>query len=258
MKSILSIILTFMLLPYISLAAERSSERDTSEDTSKEKPQSQPKQPKEESEEPLDFSGTGRPGQQTAGESRGSCVDAVREPIGALLPVSHAGKTVASHPSFWLYFPESATGFSHIEFVIQNEAREDIWRSRFAPNFAAGYQKFSLPTSEPPLKTGQWYRWYAKIYCEDGRASAQYVQGWVERSPLTSQLHVELQDNAKGAHRVYGQHGIWYDAIDRLLSAYKNNPQSLSLASDWRNLVEAKGVELHCLPNVRGSYEAVK
>ena len=263
MRSILTVILSSLFLLCNSVSAEVETKEDevTSpkekpQTTKTEKPEEQDKT--EEQEESLDFSGTGRPGQQTAGESRSSCANKIQEPIKALLPVSHSGKTVTGHPRFWIYFPESANSFGQVEFTIQNEAREDIWRSRSPFNSPSGYRNFALPPTESPLKTGQWYRWYVKVYCESQVASAQYVQGWVKRVPLSSKLYVELEDHSHEPHLVYGEHGIWYDAMDLLLTSYQNNPQHLTLEKDWQDFIEAKGVELDQLPGIGGNYEAAK
>lgn len=202
----------------------------------------------------LDFSGTGRPGQQTAGESRGNCANT--SGFEALLPISKSGKTVQGHPSFWVYFPEAFPRQSQVEFVIQNEAREDIWRSRSSLDNQPGYKSFTLPATANPLEIGQWYRWYVKVYCNSQLASTQYVQGWVNRVAVSSQLHLELIDNPQCSHRIYGNHRIWYDAINRLLSIYRKDPPNLNLEQDWQNLVGAKGVNLDQLPSIGGHYEA--
>ncbi len=211
----------------------------------------------EEQEKPLDFSDTGRPGQHTAGDSRGNCSNLDGQ-VKAVVPTSHTGKTISSHPSFWVYFPYSSQRISYVEFVVQNEEREDIWRSQLRIDQDIGYKSFSLPKTAKPLETGQWYRWYVKVYCQSRTASAQYVQSWVKRIPLTSKLYLELQEKSEPSHKTYGSHGIWYDAVDRLLQEYQRRPSSLTLEQDWQNLIKAKGVELQALPNVEGSYEAVK
>ena len=215
------------------------------------------KKPPKKEEKPLDFSDTGRPGQQTAGESRGGCVN-LDSKLKALVPSSHAGKTVSGHPSFWVYLPFSDQQIERIEFILQNEAREDVWRSQLEADKGVGYKKFSLPKTASPLKVGQWYRWYVKIYCQSHTASTQYVQSWVQRMPLTSQLYLELQQQSQLAHKTLGHHGVWYDTVDRLIQEYQRNPGSLALEQDWQNLIKAKGVDLRTLPPVDASYEAIK
>jgi Domain of Unknown Function (DUF928) len=260
MRSILTVIITCSLLPWIPLMVKSTepppqgvnpvAQTEKSQPPVK-KTVNQPLKPPEEkpkASETLDFSATGRPGQQTAGESRGSCGNVI-EPIRAMLPESNSGKTVMGHPRFWVYFPSLGAETKDVEFVIQDEARQDVWRSRSPLTSTANYQSFDLPATEAPLSIGQWYRWYVKVYCQDQVASVQYVQGWIQRIPLTSELYLELQKNSpKTDHLTYGSHHIWYDAIDQLLSFYQNNPKNLALAQDWQNLIRAKGVKLEQLP----------
>lgn len=261
MRSILTIIVACSLLPLMPLAAQ-SNEQQQKQQPVKPIPTITKSNPpvKQEQEPDLDFSGTGRPGQQTAGESRGACANNL-QPIRAIIPASNTGQTVASHPQFWVYFPEEESSITAVEFVIQDEARKDIWRSQsLSPvqsksslNPFAGYQSFALPPTAKPLQIGQWYRWYVKVYCQDQVASEQYVQGWVKRVPLYSKLYLELQNQSpQQHHQIYSHHHLWYDATDRLLSSLQSNPGSLALEHDWQNLLRAKGVELEQLPSLAG------
>lgn len=257
MRSILATIIACLILPWVSTTARgNQQQQDIISPSASEKKNSKTTS-SQDSEESLDFSGTGRPGQQTAGESRSTCAN-TNNSLKAVLPVSHSGQTVAEHPNFWVYLPDTSSEVSHVEFILQNEAREDIWRSQVELDTNSGYQNFSVPKTEPPLEIGSWYRWYVKIYCDSQVASSQYVQGWVNRVPLTSRLYLELRRDSKQPHIIYGNHGIWYDAVDNLLRQYQRNTSNLNLEQDWQNLIKAKGVRLQHLPQVGASYEAVK
>lgn len=258
MRSILTTVIACLLLSPVSVAAHSVSEQqDRSKSSSEQQSSKTAKRDRNNDRgESLDFSEMGRPGQQTAGESRGSCANTGL--IEALLPISTSGKTVQEHPSFWVYFPDTFPPASQVEFIIQDEARKDVWRSRSKLDNKPGYKSFTLPETESPLEVGQWYRWYVKVYCDSQIASAQYVQGWVNRISLTSRLHLELQENEENSHLIYGDHVIWYDAINQLLSSYHNNPTNLALEQDWHNLLGAEGVSLDLLPSIGGSYKAVK
>ena len=115
-----------------------------------------------------------------------------------------------------------------------------------------------MPNTAPPLEIGQWYRWYVKVYCDSQLASAEYVQGWVRRIPLLSELYLELQQETVVSHQSYGERGIWYDAVDGLLSLYQREPGNMILERDWQELIRARGVELESLPEVGASYEATE
>lgn len=255
MRRILTIAIACMLSPCIAVSVQSTEQQGKKGKTAETLTRPQQPQPTEEEDETenLDFSSTGRPGQQTAGESRGACANVV-QPIRAVLPESNSGKTVFGHPRFWVHFPELFTKKAEVEFIIQDESRKDIWRSRSPLNSATGYQGFALPKTENPLEIGQWYRWYVKVYCEQQVASLQYVQGWVKRIPLSSKLYLKLQEHPpQNHHLVYGNHRIWYDATDQLLNLYHCNPQSVALEKDWQNLIRAKGVQLDHLPSLGGS-----
>jgi len=187
MRSILTTIIACLLLQPVSVTAQSLSEQQVSpvSDSEQQNSKTAKRNSNNNRQESLDFSGTGRPGQQTAGESRGNCANTGR--LEALLPVSKSGKTVLGHPSFWVYFSDTFPQGSQVEFILQNEAREDIWRSRSLLDTKPGYKKFALPETEKALEIGQWYRWYVKVYCDSQMASASYVQGWVNRIDLSSQ-----------------------------------------------------------------------
>ena len=258
MGSILILTAALLLFYTNSISAQPNNKPRSSSNSEPKKTQTEENDRQtNKDKKPLDFSDTGRPGQQTAGESRGDC-DNTNRSLKALIPVSHSGKTVSSHPSFWVYFQDENQHISHAEFILQNEAREDIWRSQSKSNLKTGYNSFSIPETEPPLEVGQWYRWYVKVYCKSQTASIQHIQGWINRVPLTSRLYLELQQKELFSHRIYGDYGIWYDAIDRLLNLSQSQPGNRALERDWQNLTEAKGVELHDLPSIGASYEATK
>ena len=261
MTSIITTIVVFLLIfnnYSVAFANTRQPNNSRSNKPNTVKKDSPNRQRQTQSKQkPLDFSDTGRPGQQTAGESRGNCINTERD-LSAVIPASHSGKTTSGHPRFWVYFPYTRQQINRIEFIIQNEAREDIWRSQIKRDGNEGYQSFSMPTTAAPLEVGQWYRWYVKVYCNSQLASAEYVQGWVRRVPLLSDIYLELQQESIPSHQIYSDRGIWYDAVDRLLALYKSEPGNMSLEQDWQNLIKAKGVELDSLPQVGATYEAIE
>jgi hypothetical protein len=246
MRSILAIVATCLFIPCITTIETFANEAQKSNSANQKG--SSTKTQTNDNEETLDFSSTGRPGQQTAGESRGNCSD-VTDSLRAIVPVSNSGKTTTGYPSFWFYVPYTFGQVSKVEFVVQNEAREDILRSPVKIKETPGYTSFSLPKTESPLKVGEWYRWYVKVYCDSQLASSRFVQGWVNRVPVDSNLYLELQNPTRQSYLIYGSHGIWYDAVNQLLSLYTLEPSSMTLEQDWKNFTRAKGVNLQELPD---------
>ena len=195
-----------------------------------------------------DFSGTGRPGRQTAGESRDNC-PTINPHLTALIPKTHLGKTTKERPTFWFYVPYSPQKAPTGEFVLQDENRNDIYRIPFTLQKTPGFVSFQLPSTEEPLKIDKLYRWYFKLYCDrESSSSPIFVQGWVQRIAIESNLSSQLQIASPREDIIYTNKLIWYDALAHLANLRLSNPTDTSLKDDWNNLLKAKGVELE-LPN---------
>jgi len=259
MKSFVVLAIAFFAFPCVSLFAKENEEKKDGSSPPHESPKTE-----QTREKPFDFSGTGRPGQQTAGESRGSCD--LEQSFQAVIPSSNTGKTVMGHPKFWIYFANPSNKIDRLEFILQNEAREDVWRAPIPldsgssameiNHVKSGYKNLSLPSTEPPLTKGQWYRWYVKAYCKSQVASSYFVQGWINRIPISSVLNAELNQKHQRPYEVYGNHGIWYDAVNHILQTYHNSPNNLDLEEDWQKLIEAGGLGMNQLPAVTTIFRA--
>ncbi len=198
----------------------------------------------ETEEEPLDFSDTGRSGQQTAGETRrGKCPE-VSLPLTALVPSSNVGKTIATHPQLWFYVPYSTKDINKIEFVIQDADRNDISRQSWQPQNIPGYLSASLPEIKPALETNKSYRWYFKVYCQEGGNSAPlFVQGWIEKTEVSEDLSRQVQQE-QAPHMIYAHKNLWFDAIDSFLNYYLIARSNSQIRADWQKLIKAKGADL--------------
>ena len=200
-----------------------------------------PPKPKQKSP---DFSGHGRPGRRAGGGSRSPC-PAKDPPLTALMPVTNWGKTVASNPTFWFYVPYSPQEVHSGEFVLQESEGNDIYRTPFTLPKTPGFVSFSIPHTQAPLKINKLYRWYFKLYCEPQKSSAPvFVEGWVQRVALTSELESQLQAAKLREYTVYADNGIWYDAVASLAELSRTNPANPRLDQDWADLLSLRGVGL--------------
>ncbi|MGF1479095.1 MAG: DUF928 domain-containing protein [Cyanophyceae cyanobacterium] len=191
----------------------------------------------------VDFSGTGRPGRQTAGDSRDLC-PTFNSRLTALMPDSHWGKTVSEHPTFWFYLPYSRQQVPVGEFVLQDEERNDVYRTAFTVPDKQGYVSISLP-SEASLEMGRWYQWYFKVYCDPQRNSSPiFVHGWVQRIALDPSMQSELAAATPRQDVTYAARGIWYDALMHLANLRLTYPEDAALQEDWHHLLQSKGVSL--------------
>ncbi len=196
-------------------------------------------------EDMLDFSDTGRAGQQTAGEARGHCNNG-GFPLTALVPASNWGTTTKKHPIFWFYVPSYSNSATEIEFVFQDEDRNHLWKKKLSTQKTSAYVNVSLPQAQPELEIGKWYRWYLKIYCDPEKIyPPKVVYGWVKRVSMDYALESELNNSQQQPYEIYGKAGVWFDAINSLFQSQYSNPNSLYFEQSWQQLIKAKGVKLN-------------
>lgn len=205
---------------------------------------------KKKQKQGVDFSGMGRPGQQTAGESRGNCPQ-VKTPLTALIPISNSGRTIAQRPNFWVYVPYDSHQIKSGEFVLQDENRQDIYRTQVNLKNTPDYINQSLPTTAPALEVGKWYVWYFKLYCDPSHSSSPlFVQGWIQRVAINSAMQQDLVQNSHQLKQVYVKYNLWYDAINSLNRSYFTDPSNSLWENNWLRTLQAEAVQLE-LPTLK-------
>lgn len=201
------------------------------------------------------FPDNGAPtGRRRGGTSRDSC-SALNTPLTALVPGEETFKsnsksflaaTVAEHPTFWFYVPQLLTATRRSEFVLQNEAGDDVYRTSLTLPDKPGVISISLPKStQYSLKIDNKYHWYFKVYCGDPQKTSEYffVDGWVERVALTYELESQLKTAKSEEYMAYAANNIWYDALTNLAKLRRSDSQNSILAENWADLLKSVGLQ---------------
>lgn len=190
-------------------------------------------------EEP-DLSDRGRPGSdsRSGGGSRDGCPD-VAKPLTALIPVN-IGKTVAEYPTFWFYTPYELTPERPIEFVLQDDQGNDLYTTDKLKALSTPPGVISLHPTSVPLEIGKNYRWYFYVYCNPEDPSEHIVvQGRIQRVALNPNQERQLKTATLQEQAIlYGQAGIWYDALTAVGEQLRVNPQDATIKSDWTGLLQ--------------------
>ncbi|KYC43103.1 hypothetical protein WA1_13455 [Scytonema hofmannii PCC 7110] len=191
-------------------------------------------------------------GRRRGGTSRNDC-PALNIPVTALVPgkeklddfqdsASFLASTISKHPTFWVYIPELPNNTRNGEFLLQDEAGEDIYRTFLTLPPTAAVISISLPSSPSySLKIGKKYHWYFKIYCGKQEAKARYfyVDAWIERVALTPELDLKLKVAKSQKYLTYFDHNIWYDALTNLGELLRTNSQNKNLKTDWLKFLKS-------------------
>lgn len=202
-------------------------------------------------------------GRRRGGASRGGC-PAVENSLTALVPATEPGDgrhgknsmitssetvwaiTAAKHPTFWFYIPYSLTPEHTLEFVLQDEQDNYIYKTTFAaPGTPPGIASLSLPSVAAPLEIGKQYHWFFSIYCDpQRRAKYVYVNGSVERIALDGSGMSQLaQVSPREQIALYAANGLWHEALTNLAELHRTNPKDAALATDWDNLLSSVGLD---------------
>ncbi len=195
------------------------------------------------SKQKQDGSNRGRPTKRKGMGSRSDC-PAANIPLTALIPENKVSQVVEANPKFWFYIPYQA-GKIHVgEFVLQDEADNDVYRSRFPIDKGEGIVSINLGGKS--LEADKVYQWYFKLYCDDSKLSTPiYVHGWVQRVALRSQQEKQLitSDSLRQRFAFYAQNDIWYSALTELVKLKQANPQNQVIAAYWLQLLNNVGLQ---------------
>ncbi|MEW6498821.1 MAG: DUF928 domain-containing protein [Cyanobacteriota bacterium] len=164
-----------------------------------------------------------------------------------LLPGSVLGLTLSGHPTFWFYFPYSLTPTRPVEFVLQDEKGEEVYKTLLSESGTTpGVVGFQLPATAPSLELNKRYNWYLMVYFDAKQSpeEAVYVSGWVERVALNPSLVKNLeQATPKELVALYEKAGIWHEAITALAQQRHQNPQDATSKQEWEKLMRSIQLE---------------
>lgn len=148
------------------------------------------------------------------------------------------GKTAAEYPTFWFYVPQQASATA--TFVLQDQDGKPIYQSDVALPQTAGILSLTLPATVAPLSTGKRYHWFFKLYCRSISPPDSFVDGWIQRESLTSDLTQQLK-TATPPHqvRLYAANGFWFEALTTAAELRRTNSGDTA----WAELLKAIGLE---------------
>ncbi len=147
------------------------------------------------------------------------------------------GTTTAFYPTFWFYIPYQPpfTG----EFVLQDKEGNLVYKTNVMLPETPGVISFSLPSTEPPLKIGERYHWYFKIYCRS-EPPPSFVDGWLQIVSLNPDLKSQIEKATLPEQvALYAINGIWYEALTAAAELRRTDPND----TNWTALLQAVGLD---------------
>lgn len=186
-----------------------------------------------------------------AGAARGKCSP---QDISGVLPPKPAQSaanqipvelTISDRPTFFVNVPR--TSAQQAEFLLRDEAGEEILDKILPLQASAGIMSYSLPADFAGLEVGKKYRWRFSLVCDStgsDRSGDAIASGWIERVELPTTVANKLQ-TATNKQRVliYAENGYWHDTLKTLADLRAANPNDLTLVRDWDDILRSVGLE---------------
>jgi len=152
-------------------------------------------------------------------------------PNGSVVLTTKAQPTLA-----WYLESEQAVD---MEFVLHHPEHADPVYTK-ALKSATGLMEVALPDSAA-LEVGVPYRWTVFVSCNDSDFSV-HTRSFVERIEAPDELTLPIASSLDQAS-FYASQGIWYDALNLLIGAYRQDAQSAALV-ELRSLLQQADAEV--------------
>jgi Domain of Unknown Function (DUF928) len=191
--------------------------------------------------------GTAPGGRVRGGATRGGVCPPAKADLTALTPFSEEtdgvinvwAQTTLERPSWFFYMPYTKDKADAVEFVLQDEKSNEIFKQAIAIPDKPGVMRVSLPSTAPALAVNKQYRWFFSINCDRQKNSPwTYVEGVIQRVNLSEATVKELETaEPLKRYAIYAQNGIWYEALATLAQLRQKNPKDAALQTQWQNLL---------------------
>ncbi len=155
-----------------------------------------------------------------------------------LVPEGTTGLTTAAQPTLSWYL--ESDNVTDMEFVLSHpEQATPVYTQRMSAE--SGLVEVTLPESAA-LEMGTRYRWTVFVSCNNGDNEV-HARSFVERV-ADSELEATI-DSMEAIERAdaYAAKGIWYDALNTLVNAYREESQ-ISTLLEIRDLLEQARTEV--------------
>lgn len=189
----------------------------------------------------------GKPDDTAGGASRsGGCLQAITNIGGCMVPLmpqTKDGLTTTERPTFFVYVADSAA--KELFFSLRDESDNAVYQTKIPINGQTGIVSVKLPDNAPALEVGKTYQWAFIMVGDQGlRPDSPGVRGEVRRVELNPELKSELaQVEPLDRAALYGKNGIWFDTVQTLAEARRQQPNDTTLTDDWQSLLKSVGLE---------------
>lgn len=160
----------------------------------------------------------------------------------AIIPENNIETTVAPNPTVYVYVPQTMERKAEFS-LVERESEKPVYQKTFSLVNHAGIVKIDLPKSVS-LLPGNTYEWEFVIVCDqENREEDQSVDGWIERTSLTSEQANKLKKaklNLLKQAQLYAEFGVWNESVNILTYLRDIRPQA---NAEWKELLKSVNLD---------------
>ena len=162
----------------------------------------------------------------------------------AVIAPLESGLTIQSTPRLYWYLPEGTDAPVEITVLHPNEIEPRI-EIRIQGPVSSGMHQLSLAEHGVELETGVAYEWHVAVVPNESERSADIVSsGSVMRAPESPQLESRIVGKGElEKATILAAEGIWYDAIDVLVSGLERDKDNSGLREGFTSLLRQVGLD---------------
>jgi hypothetical protein len=165
--------------------------------------------------------------------------------LNKMMPITPSGMekvnlTTDSHPNFYVYVPK--TGAKQGFFSVMGLDNDFEYQTFLDLPEKEGVMQISLPKSVAGIEMSKNYRWSFVMICNEYlEPDSPLVDGQIKRVALTQEIgdHVSSQEKAA----IYGNQGVWVDALDSLANLVNEQPNSTESQATWNHFLSSVGLD---------------
>ena len=154
----------------------------------------------------------------------------------AIAPQGNYGLTTSERPDLWVYLPE--TSAKQAILSIRKEGKTTHWQQSVELKPETGITSIKLAENAPALEIGSNYQWAVILVCGDRpNPNDPVVTSWIKRVAETN--NQPLSGSELEQISAYARQGIWYDALNLLISSKASQDNWSHL---WSEYLESAGL----------------
>ncbi len=164
--------------------------------------------------------------------------------LNLLLPNTNGllGLTLKEHPTFFISISDPSIQKAEF-YLIDKQSDKITYQTTVSLSGNPGIVSISIPSDVTPLEPEKIYTWMVAAYSNQNSVPIDLITGEIQRVERPD-LNIKLETaNPLDQAVLYAQNGIWFDTLETLAELKRLQPNNLTIANEWTELLKSVGLD---------------